>query len=57
LGPETIIDLGFDADIVNRIVKMVDRNEYKRFQVPPILRVSDKAFGIGRQMPVVGKIN
>lgn len=57
LGPETIIDLGFDADIVNRIIKMVDRNEYKRFQVPPILRVSDKAFGIGRQMPVVGKIN
>lgn len=57
LGPETIIDLGFDAYIVNRIIKMVDRNEYKRFQVPPILRVSDKAFGIGRQMPVVGKIN
>lgn len=57
LGPEAIIELGYDADVVCRIIKMVDRNEYKRFQVPPILRVSDKAFGIGRQMPVVGKIN
>ena len=57
LGPEAIIAKGFDATTVNKIIKMVDRNEYKRFQVPPILRVSDKAFGIGRQMPVVGKIN
>lgn len=57
LGPEAIIAKGFDAATVNRIIKMVDRNEYKRFQVPPILRVSDKAFGIGRQMPVVGRIN
>lgn len=57
LGPEAIIAKGFDAAIVNKIIKMVDRNEYKRFQVPPILRVSDKAFGIGRQMPVVGRIN
>ncbi len=57
LGPEAIIELGFDPVIVTKIIAMVDRNEYKRFQVPPILRVSDKAFGIGRQMPVVGKIN
>ena len=56
-GPEAIIDRGYDATLVKRIIGMVDRNEYKRFQVPPILRVSDKAFGIGRQMPVVGKIN
>jgi NAD+ synthase (glutamine-hydrolysing) len=57
LGPEDIIKLGYEALLVNRIVQMVDKNEYKRFQVPPILRVSDKSFGIGRQMPVVGKIN
>jgi NAD+ synthase (glutamine-hydrolysing) len=56
-GPEAIIERGYDAALVKRIIGMVDRNEYKRFQVPPILRVSDKAFGIGRQMPVVGKIN
>ncbi len=57
LGPDDIIDKGFDPVLVKKIISMVDRNEYKRFQVPPILRVSDKAFGIGRQMPVVGKIN
>ncbi len=57
LGAEAIIEQGFDAALVNKIINMVDNNEYKRFQMPPILRVSDKAFGIGRQMPVVGKIN
>ncbi len=57
LGPLEIIDLGFDANLVKKIIAMVDRNEYKRFQFPPILRVSDKAFGIGRKMPVVGKVN
>lgn len=56
-GPEEIVELGFDAALVHKIIRLVDRNEYKRFQVPPILRVSDKAFGIGRQMPVVGKLN
>ncbi len=57
LGPKEIIDLGFDSKLVFKIINMVDRNEYKRIQMPPILRVSDKAFGIGRKMPVVGKIN
>ena len=57
LGPKAIIELGFEESLVKKIIKMVDRNEYKRFQIPPILRVSDKAFGVGRQMPVVGKIN
>jgi len=57
LGPEVICEMGFDAGVVNKVIKMVDRNEYKRFQVPPILRVSEKAFGIGRQMPLVGIIN
>lgn len=57
MGPEDIEKRGFEAALVRKIIRMVDRNEYKRFQVPPILRVSDKAFGIGRQMPVVGTIN
>jgi NAD+ synthase (glutamine-hydrolysing) len=34
---------------------MVNQNEYKRFQTPPILRVSPKAFGMGRRIPIVGK--
>ena len=38
-----------------RILKMVNTNEYKRYQTPPILRVSPKAFGKGRRLPIVGK--
>lgn len=54
-GAETIIAKGFDANTVNRVVRMVNLNEYKRFQAPPILRVSSKAFGFGRKMPLVAK--
>ncbi|MFP4106617.1 MAG: NAD+ synthase [Phycisphaerae bacterium] len=47
-----IIADGFDADTVNRIVRMVDRNEYKRQQAAPVLKVSPRAFGSGRRMPI-----
>ena len=52
-GPQEIIDMGYDKTLVNRILKMVNTNEYKRYQTPPILRVSSKAFGMGRRMPIV----
>jgi NAD+ synthase (glutamine-hydrolysing) len=52
-SPEEIISKGFDRATVLRTVKMVNTNEYKRFQAPPILRVSSKAFGFGRRMPLV----
>ena len=55
LGPNEIIDKGFDNELVRSILKMVNTNEYKRYQTPPILRVSPKAFGMGRRMPIVGK--
>lgn len=55
LGPKEIISLGFDKDLVKRILKLVNMSEYKRYQTPPILRVSSKAFGMGRRMPIVGK--
>jgi NAD+ synthase (glutamine-hydrolysing) len=54
-GPQEIIAAGYDEQLVRRILKMVNTNEYKRFQAPPILRVSPKAFGLGRRMPIVGK--
>lgn len=54
-SPDEIIAMGFDAATVHRTVLMVNRNEYKRFQTPPILRVSSKAFGFGRKMPLVAK--
>jgi len=50
-----IIALGYDEALVRRIMKMVNAAEFKRYQTPPILRVSPKAFGMGRRMPIVGK--
>ncbi len=54
-SPAEIIALGYDEETVHRTVLMVNRTEYKRFQAPPILRVSSKAFGFGRKMPLVAK--
>jgi NAD+ synthase (glutamine-hydrolysing) len=54
-SPEEIAGLGFDVTTVNRVVRMVNINEYKRFQAAPIIRVSSKAFGFGRKMPLVAK--
>ncbi len=53
-GPKEIKSLGFDAALVDRILKLVNRNEYKRNQFCPIIRVSPKAFGTGRRLPIVG---
>jgi NAD+ synthase (glutamine-hydrolysing) len=53
-GPQEIKAMGFDAQLVDRILKMVNRNEYKRNQFCPIIRISPKAFGSGRRMPIVG---
>jgi len=54
-GPKEIIAMGFEETLVNRILKLVNISEYKRYQTPPILRVSTKAFGMGRRMPIVAK--
>ncbi len=50
-----IISMGFDESVVNRIIRLVNTNEYKRYQTPPILRISSKAFGGGRRIPLVAK--
>jgi len=55
LGPAEIIAKGFDPALVARILKLVNTNEYKRNQFCPIIRVSCKAFGVGRRVPIVGK--
>jgi NAD+ synthetase len=44
---------GFDSDVVRKVIQMIDRNEFKRFQAPPILKLSAKSFGIGRRRPIV----
>ena len=54
-GPREIEAMGLDEALVRRVLKMVNANEYKRNQFCPIIRVSAKAFGVGRRMPIVGK--
>jgi NAD+ synthase (glutamine-hydrolysing) len=52
---EEIIDDGMEKNLVERVIGLVNQNEYKRYQTPPILRISSKAFGVGRRMPLVAK--
>ncbi|MEM9824425.1 MAG: NAD+ synthase [Bacteroidota bacterium] len=54
-GPKEIIAMGFDEKLVRRVLRLVNINEFKRHQTAPVLRVSSKAFGMGRRMPIVGK--
>jgi NAD+ synthase (glutamine-hydrolysing) len=54
-GPDQIKAQGFDAGLVDKVLKMVNVNEYKRNQFCPIIRISSKAFGVGRRVPIVGK--
>ncbi len=54
-GPRELIEMGFDETLVKRVLKMVNIAEFKREQAPPVLRVSTKAFGMGRRLPIVGK--
>jgi len=54
-SPKEIAGMGFDEEVVRKVIRMVNMNEYKRFQAAPILRVSSKAFGFGRKMPLVAR--
>ncbi len=54
-GPREIMAEGYDENLVNRILRLVNMNEYKRNQFCPIIRVSSKAFGTGRRLPIVAK--
>lgn len=48
-----IVNQGFSRNLVKQIIRMVDQNEFKRYQSPPGLKIHDKAFGAGRRRPVV----
>jgi NH3-dependent NAD+ synthetase len=54
-GVGEIIAEGFDPAIVTRVIKMCDRSEYKRRQAAPGLKVTSRAFGFGRRMPIAQK--
>ncbi len=52
MGIDEITDLGYDRDLVKRIVYMVDLSEYKRRQAPPGIKITERAFGKDRRMPI-----
>ncbi|MBK6931749.1 MAG: NAD+ synthase [Saprospirales bacterium] len=54
-GPRELVRMGFGEDLVVRILRLVNMNEFKREQAAPVLRVSAKGFGMGRRIPIVGK--
>jgi NAD+ synthase (glutamine-hydrolysing) len=54
-SPQEIIALGYEESLVQRILSLVNRAEFKRFQTPPYLRVSSRAFGVGRRLPIVAR--
>lgn len=55
-GPNKICaETGFPREMVLRVLRMVNQAEFKRRQAPPVLRVTSKAFGPGRRLPIVGK--
>ena len=54
-APAAIVDEGFDADLVARVARMVDRNEYKRRQSAPGVRITQKAFGKDRRLPITNR--
>ncbi len=46
---------GFERSVVDKVLRLINYNEYKRYQAPPVLRISSKSFGDGRKMPIVAK--
>ena len=57
LSVKEIIALGFEPDTVRWVARMVEKNEYKRKQAPPGLKVTTKAFGVGRRIPIAAKFD
>lgn len=56
-SPDEIIGMGFAPETVKWVIRTVERNEYKRRQAAPGLKVTSKAFGVGRRIPVAAKHN
>ena len=50
-----MVDMGFDAETVRRVIAMVDRNEYKRRQAPPGVKITPRAFGRDRRLPIINR--
>jgi NH3-dependent NAD+ synthetase len=53
MSAEEIVSRGYDRETVDSVLRLVNMNEYKRFQAAPGLKITSKAFGIGRRIPLV----
>ena len=51
-SPEEIVQMGFEEPVVKRVIRLINANEYKRRQAAPGLKVTSKAFGVGRRIPI-----
>jgi NAD+ synthase (glutamine-hydrolysing) len=52
---QQLIDEGFPPDVVNKVIRLIDRSEYKRRQCPPGIKITPRAFGKDRRMPITNK--
>ena len=50
-----LIEMGYKADLIDEVLSLIHRSEYKRRQSAPGIKISDKAFGIGRRYPIVNQ--
>jgi NAD+ synthase (glutamine-hydrolysing) len=50
-----LVESGLERDLVMRVIRMVDRNEYKRRQSPPGVKITPKAFGKDRRLPITNR--
>ena len=56
-SPAELLAMGFDGQVVRRVVELVDRTEYKRRQAPPGVRITPRAFGKDRRLPIVNRFD
>ena len=54
-GHQDMVDMGFDSAVVRQVMSYVDRNEYKRRQAPPGVKITHRAFGKDRRLPIVNR--
>jgi NAD+ synthase (glutamine-hydrolysing) len=54
-SPEDIVAMGFKKDLVDRVIAMVNDSEYKRLQAPPGIKITPRALGKDRRMPITNK--
>jgi NAD+ synthase (glutamine-hydrolysing) len=55
LSPEELVAAGHRAETVARVIQLVDRSEYKRRQAPPGVKITPRAFGRDRRLPIVNR--